>query len=199
MRIGLRRALYLGVVACLLVGGASATLANTIVVDGMRVVYSKAGMTASFDDTIGALVVDLSAAANGGSLTVQATATAPGVWGDAADVLIVAENTDIISLRLLGRPDLILYVAGEVSSCRYFAMSYGVIGGLLGFDPFFGLGEKVASPPPLSIVIRNGYTLGPLFGVEYQLSPGSLPIVTPDAARLEQRRLLQKKLSASFD
>lgn len=152
--------------AVLWLGAATAFSAgSTVQVGGIVVRYSLPGMDAYFDPDDGTLTIEISQ--SGGALSVTATPAAASEenWGPYADIYLLADGISFRSIKLNGRPDCRLFITGQCHWLQSWSSNWTVVGDT---DAYGSRGLGASSPNLIpSIKLKNGWTVGPLAGVDY--------------------------------
>jgi hypothetical protein len=130
----------------------------------IKVRYSKPGCEAyySVDDDI--LMIQIFE--SDGNLTVKCGENASLYWDDYCDIYIDAPDASINTINLKGRPEIQLYVCGEVGSVTNFKLKYGCVGDTGLYGPGFGL-VNTSLEIPNKIKIVWGWTTAEVLGVPY--------------------------------
>jgi hypothetical protein len=162
------------------------------VINGIKVTYSKPTCFATYNDLQDSLLIVVWGEMPG-ALNVIAKEEAPAHWGSRCDVVIDAPDTYIKKINLKGIPDLLdLYVCGQVGYVKNFILKEGYVGNTLHYGQEFGLGSD-ALDPSNKILIKNGATTAPLFGIGYPELRGIPASVEEALASLEMEIKLKSK------
>jgi PKD repeat protein len=141
-------------------------LTYKVVIDGVKVAYSRPTCFACYNDLQGSLLIAVWGD-EPGVLKVIAEEDAPLHWNDRRDVVIDAPGTyikKVIAKGIQGQMDL--YVCGRVGYVKNFILKDGYVGGTLHYGEEFGLGSD-ALERSKKILIKRGAATAPVLGIGY--------------------------------
>jgi len=138
--------------------------AYVVEIGDIKVRYSKPGCVVNETDS--GLTIQI--ADEDGDLLVKCGEDAYLYWGDHCDICIDAPTESISTMILKGRPEMQLYVSGNVGYVNNFKLKYGCVGDTENCGIYSGLGlGNTSLMPPNKILIKWGWTTAPLLGVSY--------------------------------
>ena len=135
-----------------------------VIVDDIKVTYSRGGCLAWYNDLDGTLRVEVWE--DGGTLNVICREEAAMYWDSRCDVYIYAPDASIKKMNLKGRPETQLFVCGQVGYVKNFKLKHGFVGDTAFYGPEVGLGSA-ALDPPKKILIKSGWSTAAVLGIGY--------------------------------
>jgi predicted outer membrane repeat protein len=137
-------------------------LSYKTVIDDIKVTYTKPTCFACYNEYNETLLIAVWGD-EPGVMNVIAREEASTYWGDACDVYIDAPDASLKKIHLKGRPEIQLYVCGQVDYVKNFILKHGYVGDTVHYGPDNGLGSAMLESPK-KILIKWGAATAPLLG-----------------------------------